>query len=271
MRFATLIVLALVGGCNFGGPAQTVPEDGKPKDMSLRDGMFERTRDGLIGAWTFDDQAGPTVHDSSGVGIAVDLQANGAVTFGQGMMTVAAANPAIVVASPTAVHFNADIQSSNAVTLEAWVSPSLDTQGMVKQPVVVAGLCSTVASRNISLLQGGDRWLGRVRTNMVDVDWANGGPDLLPMPMKKVATTMTHLVVVADSTTRALYVNGDKLAETPAQAPIGWDASYKMVMANEISLYRPWVGTYALVALYNRALPEPEIMQNFLAGPTAAP
>jgi hypothetical protein len=161
-----------------------------------------------------------------------------------------------------------EVLTGQGVTLEAWVSPAAATEGTVAAPATIAGIDSSTVSRNISILQAGDQWLGRVRTNMTDPQWQNGGPDLLPAPSVVVAGVMTHVVLVADATTRALYVDGELIASTPGEAPFKWDGSYKMVLANDNNtLMRAWAGTYALVALYDRALGSDEIEANFIAGP----
>jgi hypothetical protein len=49
-------------------------------------------------------------------------------------------------------------------------------------------------------------------------------------------------------------------------AAIGWDASYKMALGNELSQDRQWVGTFALVAMYDRALTRELVVTNFHAG-----
>jgi hypothetical protein len=235
------------------------PPDMMPPDMMPRG----RTRVGLIGIWELDDAPGTTVVDTSDLVPTVPLTvSSGMVTFSSGMMTVAGA---AVISSAPKPHLDRDAMNAGAVTLEAWVSPATGAQGAPGQPAVVSGLSASIVSRNIALLQDGKRWVGRVRTTTD----ANGGPDLTSSN-DIVAGNMTHLVVVADATRRILYVNGQPDFVDQAPGPLlGWDQSYKMVLGNESSGNRPWMGTFALVAMYARALTAAEVQTNYLAGSDA--
>ena len=53
-----------------------------------------------------------------------------------------------------------------------------------------------------------------------------------------------------------------------------WDPAFDFGLGNEFSVASTdsntdWLGEYRLVAVYNRALSEAELQQNFLAGPGA--
>jgi hypothetical protein len=264
--FAWLVWLA---GCGFHSSAAAVDAgdgipDAAPPDMAPPDmARPERTRLGLIGLWELDEIAGTTIADTSDVTPKVPLTIGpGMATFSAGTMTPIGDT---VISSAPAPHFNRDVMLSGAVTLEAWVSPALAQQGAPGKPVVVSGLSASINARNISLLQDGKRWVGRVRTT-VDV---NGGPDL-SSATDVIAGAMTHLVIVSDATQRILYVNGrpDYLDPTPS-AQSNWDQAYKMVLGDESSGNRQWAGTFALVAIYQRALTAAEVQTSYEAGPDA--
>jgi len=230
-------------------------------------GPASRTRTGLIGLWEFNETMGSTMADTSGAMPQVPLTVNppGMVTFSAGTMTPV--GMVVISSGPARVHLNADVIASKAVTLEAWVmtSPGGGNQGTVTAPVVIAGLCSSINTRNISLLQAGKRWVARVRTTPD----ANGGPDLTSSA-DITPGVMTHLVVVADATQRILYVNGKADVVDPAPGPpLNWDTSYKMALGNELAGGRQWTGTFALVAMYNQALSSALVATNFTAGPAA--
>lgn len=260
--------LAFAIGCGFH--ATVGPSDASNQIDAAIDavpdapdtGPATRTRAGLIGLWEFDETNGATtIADTSNVTLKVLLTVTfGAVTFSGGTMTPTGV---AVIESAAAPHFTADVNSSNAVTLEAWVMPSAADQGTMAAPVVVAGLSTSINSRNISILQAGKRWLARVRTTADN----NGKPDLLSTT-DIAANVMTHLVVVADATQRILYVDGKADVTDPAPgAPNNWDASYAMVLGDEQSQNRQWAGTFALVAMYKQALSSPLVTMNHDAGP----
>ena len=47
-----------------------------------------------------------------------------------------------------------------------------------------------------------------------------------------------------------------------------WDNDYALALGNEMTGDRPWLGTYHMVAIFDRALDQTEINQNFAAGPS---
>jgi len=236
-------------------------EGGTTRDATADASSAARTRAGLIGLWEFGETSGTTIADTCDVTPKVPLTVTvGAATFSGGTLTPTGA---AVIASTVSPHLNADVMKSNAVTLEAWVMPSLVDQGTVAAPVVVAGLSPSTASRNISILQAGKRWLARVRTTAD----TNGGPDLLSTT-DITANVMTHLVVVSDATQRILYVDGKANVIDPAPtAPLNWDVAYKMTLGNEPVQGRQWAGTFALVAMYKQALSSALVTMNHAAGP----
>jgi hypothetical protein len=264
-----LVSLVCVVGCGFHSSSANGPDGGFVPDAFVIDGgapdvpgSTARVRTGLIALWELDQHDATTVNDTSGFSTPVPLSVtNGTVTFADSTMTLSGG--ALIASTGRPPRLNADVAGACAVTLEAWVSATVADQGSAAAPVVIAGLCSSVASRNISLMQAGTRWLARVRTNADN----NGKPDLMST-VDIVPGAMTHLVVVADARQRTLYVDGVPVANDPApSAPQRWDASYKMALGNELSLNRPWSGTFALVAMYKQALSTGQVTTNRLAGP----
>lgn len=224
-----------------------------------------------MGLWSFDEMigtTGATIADTGDGTPKVPLTVSiGTVTFSGGQMTP---NGTVVIASAPAPYFNAAVMATRAVTLEAWVMAGVADQGSAANPALIAGLSASINSRNISIMQAGKRWLARVRTTpdgvMTD---ANGKPDLLSSK-DLTPGVMTHLVVVDDATHRVLYVNGSADAVDPKPGPpFAWDSSYKMVLGNETSQNRPWMGTFALIAIYKQALSDTQIQTNYQAGPNA--
>lgn len=267
-----LAFLACTVGCGFQSPAGIGRDAGIDMaiDMAPDGDSSMRTRTGLIGLWEFDETGGMTVHDTSDLTAKVALTVGpGTVTFSSSMMTP---DGLAVITSSNMPHLDTDVNAAHAVTLEAWVMPSAADQGSLAAPRVIAGLCSKGPTRrNISLLQAGRRWVARVRTALDPAGRFddNGKPDLISS-VDITPGAMTHLVVVADATQRILYVDGraDATDALPG-APSGWDASYKMALGNELSMDRQWAGTFALVAMYNRALSKELVGMNFHAGANA--
>ena len=137
----------------------------------------------------------------------------------------------------------------------------MNIEGSAAEPAFVVGLAANVASRNIAILHAGSKWRGLVRTS--------AAPDGSPALDSKSAPSfgsLDHVVLVADGTQRKLYVNGVVEASSPAGALQGWDPSFPMAMFDEYQHARQWTGSLALVALYDHALSETDVMRNFTAG-----
>ena len=238
-----------------------------------------RITTGLVALYTFDEGSGTTITDVSGVGSPLDL-------------TIAA--PANVTWSSEGLRFDSETiasspgaatkiitacQSANAVTLEAWVQPSVANQSGPARIVTISTSPATT-DNNAMLGQGqanaltaDDRYAARLRTS------TNDGPtDDGITPDATATTNLTHVVFVRGSDgSHALYVNNQKhtLALTPdvSTAPnfsgnlSVWNAGPPLSIGNEIGGGRPWLGTYQLVAVYCSALSAADVAVNFSAGP----
>ncbi len=226
-----------------------------------------RVRSGLIGFWTFDDPAGSLfLADTSGVSSTVPMQVYAQGGIPAPMITngnLFADNP-VRLYTAEGSHLAPDCIASGAVSLEAWVSPRANFQGQPGEPAFLVGLATNVVSRDIALLQDGDKWVGLVRTTAA----ADGSPRLTSTTTATTAG-MTHLVLVASATQRILYVNGAAQAVGTPGPLTGWDPTYPLALMDEYQHARQWIGTVALVALYNRALSQAEVTNNFDLGANA--
>src|SRR5690606_2535514 len=82
--------------------------------------------------------------------------------------------------------------------------------------------------------------------------------------------TLQHVVMTFDPVNgRRIYVNGEFTGDMDSQGggTLGdWDNSFALVLGNEVSNNRQWVGVIRLVAIHNRALTPEQVKQNFEAG-----
>lgn len=219
-----------------------------------------RVTDGLLALYAFDEGTGTTVGDTSGVGTALDLtiDTEAAVTWGTGTLEATAA---VRIFSPAAATKIRDAcVASDQVTLEAWVEPASITQG---GPARVVTMSADANLRNITLGQVNGGWIGRLRSVLGDT---NGQPNVAT-GSGEVTLALTHLVVTYSAGTRRLYVDGRLRATNEVLGELNnWDATYHFGLANELVDARPWLGTYHLVAVYDRALSDLDVAQNFNAG-----
>jgi len=125
-------------------------------------------------------------------------------------------------------------------------------------------------NRNFTLEQG--LW-GSLPSDIYDVRFrttaTSDDGQILKTSPGAANTELSHLVYTRDAVGNAkLYVNNVEWASGIASGDLSnWDNGYAFALANELTGNRPWLGTFYLVAIFNRALSQAEVEQNFSAGP----
>ncbi len=231
-----------------------------------------RTTQGLLLLYTFDASAGSRVFDKSKVLPRIDLEIDDAkaVTWLEfGALQIDAAT--VISSQGAAQKLNTRLPASGAVTLEMWVA-STRTFGTER----IVSISQSNSRRNITLDQGGggsdpgSRYEARLRTSAT----GNAGSDTFLRTNKGVVTpgVLQHVVYTRDVAGRArLYVDGGLQKSGNVTGHLGnWDASYALLLANETNVSRPWLGRYDLLAVYERALTQADVLQNYAAGPDGA-
>jgi hypothetical protein len=99
----------------------------------------------------------------------------------------------------------------------------------------------------------------------------NGMPGLsTPDAAQVLQATLQHVVVTFDPVAgRKIYVNGElktTMDPTPGGTLNEWDDTFALVLGNEVSGTKNWMGVIRLVAIFNRALTLDQVKQNFDAG-----
>ena len=84
---------------------------------------------------------------------------------------------------------------------------------------------------------------------------------------------LTHVVYTRDKNgNAALYLQGNEQAAKTIPGDISnWDDGFRLMLANELTQDRPWLGEFHQVAIYNRLLDAEEVAQRFQAGADATP
>lgn len=258
------IVLVLIG-CS-GSVDSSGPSDSSVMvDVPDVPPEARRSRDALCALWQFNEMAGSTSAFDTSDNPAVELYVQNApanniypAVFMGGELI--ATQPARVI-SEEGSRIN-DCANTGAITLEAWVQPGMAMQGTSAEPAFVAGISSSITERNIALLHAGDKWLGLVKTSGA----TDGTPRILSST-DVTATAMTHIVLVADATRRTLYVNNAATTTGTPAAPTGWNTTSPMLLFDEYQHTRQWMGRFALVAVFKRALTPEEIQIHWVLGP----
>lgn len=152
--------------------------------------------------------------------------------------------------------------SGSGITVEVWAATTNDQQD---GPARIVSYSKNPSSRNFTLAQDGRDLVMRLRTTETDL---NGRPVLNVRDVFQ-AKDPQHLVVTYNYFEQHVYVNGRLRmhAFIPGGKFLNWDPSCSLVLGNEATGNRSWIGKLFLVGLYNRALSEQEIWKNYTAEP----
>ncbi len=227
-----------------------------------------RIVDGLVAYYTFDESGGDVVHDRSAVGTPLDLTiAHPAYTTWTGGGLAVNAATLITSGGPATKIFQA-LTASNALTLELWITPlSVSQTG----PPRILTLSPDTNNRNASLVQG---LSGTLPKDVIDAKLRttattnNASPSIVTAA-GSLTPALTHVVYTRDAAgvARIYLDNVLRASGTIGGNLSNWDPAYPLALANEPSLNRPWLGTFHLAAIYQRALAPAEIAHHFAIGP----
>lgn len=147
-------------------------------------------------------------------------------------------------------------------SLEMWIASENEVQS---GPARIVSYSLNTGLRNFTLGQSGENLVMRLRTTKTDLNGIN--------PHLKVANVfgsagLQHIVVTYDFLEQRVYINGTIQAreKIPGGRFTNWDPSYYLVLGNEATGDRPWLGKNFFLAMYSCPLAEKEIHQNYLAG-----
>ncbi len=278
MRTLSLFVTVL-GGCSFSASTPTnsdspIGRDGPGTDTRVVDAkpLDAWPRQRVAGAeaqWKFNEGTGLSAADSAGKMPAYDLirnpatilntdWSNGGLTFKAGPTPQSVqgsyAKSAVMLTRATATCL-----ANKTATLEAWIAPSNETQGVSPRPVIIAGITSNINSRSFEIAQVGRNIIARTRTD---------APNARNLQAANVVTAgaLIHVALVQEQATQRLYINGVE-KDSQVSPLMAWEA-YPMYVGGDIGLNAPWLGTVRAVVLYCSALTSTQVQGNYAFGAT---
>lgn len=215
-----------------------------------------------LALYTFQEGSGTLIQDTSGYREPLNLKVqdeDAVVWMDSGGLQVT--RPTVLIADQPATKILAACQQSGEISLEAWIKPADLLQN---GPARILSLSYDPFNRNFTLGQEGSGYELRLRTTTTS---ENGIPASLS-PNGAVKAALTQVVYTrSQGGETQLYVDGTLVASTETPGDFSnWDPGYLLMLANEFSNDRPWLGEYHRVAIYDRALSSDEIKLRFAAG-----
>lgn len=219
-----------------------------------------RASNGLLALYRFEETSGGWVRDGSGAGLPLDLRIDRPKATAWKSPGLAVESGTRIISPGPASKVIDACRASGELSVEAWVRPA------VARPAregAIVSLAQDVPVRNFSLLHS-ETYSAYFRTTETDPT----GRPVLAVGKEWAEPRLTHLVYVrASSGTEIFYVNGlERASQRRPGTTANWDEGLRLILGNEETEERPWLGEYRLVALYGRALEPTEVARNFKLG-----
>ncbi len=222
----------------------------------------DRSKDGLIALYDFETGSGTTVFDRSGFGTPLNLHLDlGKVSWLNGTCGVEVKAHTIIQSATSAEKVIKAVKQTNEITLEAWVQTSNLWQ---RGPARIVTISENPLLRNVTLGQDDTEYITRLRTTHTD---HNGLPEL-STGHGKVKSQVQHVVYTRNSAGHErFYVDGELVKTGTRGGDFGnWAEYNRLILVNEASGDRPWLGKLFKVAIYKRDLSAAEVTKHYQVG-----
>ncbi len=230
-------------------------------------GRFE---DRVIAKWMFKEGQGEVARDSSKVEPAIDLEVRDAEWisgWGLNFQNGGWARGTPEASRKLYKYIAHPEKGSQQYTVEAWVAPANIDQDNFPR---IVSYSDGTSRRNFTLAQNLYTYAFRNRTTAKKID-RNGMPALVTSDEDEDAqAALQHVVVTYDRVNgRKVFVNGRFTGDKDPVRPkllLNWNHDFRVVMGNETSGNREWMGQIRFVAIHDVALTKKQIKQNFKEG-----
>ena len=221
---------------------------------------------GLIAFYDFLETSGSTINDNSNYGsplnLTIENPAN--ITWNGDNISVNSGTRARNTTDSNKVwdSISQGGTGGNQFSVETWVQPANNTQD---GPARMFALTGSTGAHNFILGQEGDEYEFRLRTTDDLRNSVTTTGDIISS-----SPTLQHVVFTYDGTEIKAYINGVETSISGDVNPTGdfsnWDASHDLVLFNETTESRDWLGGMHLAGVYNRALSDTEVSTMYNIG-----
>ncbi len=257
------------GGTTGGVDVNGLQSDTRMMSNGTEEVGAERFDTGIIARWDFKEETGTTAMDTSGVAPAMDLTLEGPSLMSAYGIDVTEGRAIATAATSRKLYDRLADQNtgSQAYSVEMWIANLNTTQD---GPARVISYSANSGSRNFMLGQLQYQYVVRNRAYL-EASNDNGGPDLETYDVDQDAqATLQHVVITYDQLAgRKIFVDGvwtEDVDPIAAGRLWNWSPTHRLVMGNDVSNDRQWLGQIRFAAIYDRPLSPAAILQNYEAG-----
>jgi cytochrome c5 len=257
------------GGTTGGVDVANLKSDTRQLSDGVEELGSDRVDTGIIARWDFKDVTGTTAVDTSGVAPAMDLTLEGPTLMSSYGIDVASGRAIASQAASRKLYERIASQNggSQAYSIEMWIANANTTQD---GPARIMSYGRSAGNHNFMFGQRLYQFVLRNRAYLSESN-NNGGPDMETYDVDQDAqSTLQHVVVTYDQVAgRRIFVGGnwtEDLDPIDAGRLWNWDPNARLVIGNEVSNDRQWLGQVRFAAIFDRPLTPAAIRQNYEAG-----
>lgn len=223
----------------------------------------------IIAKYEFKTGKGTVAFDTSGIDPVADMNLIGNVAWSSAWGIKIADNGRAQATVAGSRKFYDLLRGTGEYTIETWIIPDNVDQGMNdSNPARIVSYSAGISDRNFALGQYDYNYVSMNRTDQSD---ANGVEVLATNDNdERVQASLQHVVVTFDPVNgRRIYVNGEFTGDAdPVAGAVlrDWDNGYALVVGNEVSGNRLWLGSMRFLAIHKHAMSAEDIAKNFEVG-----
>jgi len=227
--------------------------------------LAQRTTDQLVALYDFTEGVGSVVIDRVGsLDLTIETPSNVQWITDGGIMI---SSPTRIESQTNATNiFNACI-ASNAISIEGWIMPLVDTASGPARIISVAVDGGAVGG-NFVIGQDQLKFENRLRTTTSD---KYGKPALVTGDIVSISSVQHIVFTKTSGGVTNFYIDGTQHNNGIAVGDFSTWIDATLTLANESITDRPWLGTMHLIAIYSKALSPLEVVANYNAGYTSTP
>ncbi len=222
--------------------------------------LAQRVTNGLSVLYNFNEGSGTTINDASSNGIPLNLTIDNTDLTSWTAYGLNIHGNARIKSNDVASKLIDSCKNTNELTFEAWLLPSnINTRKLHTRILTISK--NDIHERDFGIIQYKANNYYVLRTNETSLEGKVTTFDT-------ISADLTHLVFTrkADGTIKTFRNGNLVLTDTITGDFSNWDNTYSIFLGNESGSNYYWEGTYYLVALYNRALTDSEVVKNYNEG-----